>query len=113
MRTPTTTTCGSHRMAAKPNDASDLDGMNMLLEAIACIDDTITKDCIVLPNERFVHVLPKDIAIGVKNNNYYNYTSVHGYDFCSACGKKVALTKDGALRRHRCIHKKKECIPEK
>ena len=104
METTTTTTCGPHRMAAKPNDTSDLNGMNMLLEAIACIDNTITKDCIVkvLPNEQFVHVIPNDIAIGVKTNSYYNYTSVHGYDLCNVCGKKVALTKEGALRKHRC-----------
>ena len=99
-----TSTSLPRRMAAEPNDASHLNGMLMLLEAIACIDNSITN---ILPNESLVHVLPKDIAVGKKNNDY-NYTSVHGYELCNACGKKVALTKDGTLRRHRCcIHKKK------
>lgn len=93
MKTRRTIICGPHRMTAEPNDASDFNGMNMLLEAVACIDH---KDCIV-------SVLPND-ALEVKTNNYYNYTSVHGYDLCKVCGKKVALTKDGALRKHRCIH---------
>ena len=85
--------------SVKSNDPKDLNGMNMLLEAIASIDQSIT-------NDHIVSILPSDLTCGTKNT-YYNYTSVHGYDLCSMCGKKVALTKDGAVRKHRCIKKEK------
>lgn len=82
---------------AHPTDPTVSNGMNMLLEAIASIDQSIT-------NNHIVSILPSDLGCGTKNT-YYNYTSVHGYDLCSMCGKKVALTKDGAVRKHRCIKK--------
>lgn len=71
--------------------------MSMLLEAIASVDKPIIK------NPDIVTVLPSNIKLQPKNMSYYTYNSVHGYDLCNICGKKVALTKEGAVRKHRCI----------
>ena len=78
--------------SVKQNNSTDLNGMNMLLEAIASIDQ--------FTNNHIVSILPGDLTSGTKNT-YYTYTSVYGYDLCSVCDKKVALTKDGAVRKHR------------
>ena len=90
MKAPTP--CGLHCSTLKADN-----GINMLIKAVACVDKSIAND------NNIVHVLPPDINTKVKKNNIsYNYTSVHGYDYCIVCAKKVALTKDGALRKHQC-----------
>lgn len=101
----TTTTCAAYNIATNTIEESDLNGMNMLIEAIACIDKSITNDGIV-------SVLPKDIHLGPKRSAYYKYNSVHGYDLCNLCGKKVARTKDGAMRKHNCTNKRKIQVKE-
>ena len=90
------TTSALHFVAVRQEDAPNTNGMHMLLEAIACIDESI-------PNDRIIGVLPHDLNIGGKS--YYTYTSVHGYELCAQCGKKVALTKDRVIRKHRCFKK--------
>ena len=84
------------------DNSTDSNGMNMLLEAIASIDS--------ITNDHIRSILPRSgLTYGTKNTHYH-YTSVHGYDLCSSCGKKVALTKDGAVRKHRCIKKEETYI---
>lgn len=101
----TTTTRTAYNSATNTIEKADLNGMNMLIEAIACIDKSITKDGIV-------SVLPKDLHLGPKRNAHYNYNSVHGYDLCNLCGKKVARTKDGAVRKHSCTNKRRIQVEE-
>ena len=95
MKAPPTTHTPSFT-SIESKDSTDLNGMNMLLEAIACIDNSI------ITTSDIMSVLPPHLKLEAKNT-YYNYNSVHGYDLCNLCGKKVALTKDGAVRKHRCI----------